>query len=188
MSLHECFIKYQGKNYDIDGTDKNTTHSYVDLYDKLLSPYKYIYKNIVEIGVFSGGSCAAFAEFFVNGIIYGLDINFDNLKYGKNNDRIKYINADATISNCLNQIPTQFDLVLDDGSHEPYDQIKTARLFVPYISKNGLFICEDINQNYQKIVKDEFQKIANGNNMILEWYDLRNVKNRFDDIVAVIRY
>lgn len=37
-------------------TDKNTTHSYLPLYDTLLEPIKDTTGNILEIGVYQGGS------------------------------------------------------------------------------------------------------------------------------------
>jgi hypothetical protein len=55
MFLSEYFKKYQEINNYLDGTDKNTVHSYMDLYDKLLNSKKDIYHTIVEIGVASGG-------------------------------------------------------------------------------------------------------------------------------------
>jgi len=188
MSLSQYFKKYQEKNNYLDGTDKDTIHSYMDLYDKLLNSKKDIYHTIVEIGVASGGSCAGFADFFSNATIYGIDINFCHLKYGKEHKNIKYIKMNATNPEILDKLEKPFDLVLDDGSHQPYEQIDTARLFVPHISKVGMYICEDIHEMNQDRVRNEFQSIAEENKMVLDWYDLRHVKKRFDDIVAVIHY
>jgi cephalosporin hydroxylase len=189
MSFLNSLAKFVENGSNLNGTDKTTSHSYGELYDKLLSPYKDLYRNIVEIGVLSGGSCAAFSDFFHNAKVYGIDISFDHLKHGKENEKIKYILTDGTSPECLHKLNlNEIDLVLDDGSHDPYHQVHTARLFVPLISKNGLFICEDINSKNIDFIRKEFQNIANENNMKLDWYDLRNIKNRFDDIVAVIHH
>lgn len=172
-----------------EGTDKNTTHSYGDLYENLFSPYKEIYKNILEIGVYTGASCLAFSEYFTKSKIYGMDITLDYIKFGKDNERIEYICSDGTKEISLKYFDNiNLDLILDDGSHAVLDQIKTAELFVPKISKNGMFICEDINYVHLNKIKEEFTKIANKNKMKLDIYDLRHIKNRFDDIVAVIHY
>jgi cephalosporin hydroxylase len=189
LSFIECFDKYKGQIYDCDGTDKGTTHSYLELYQKILTPHKENYISIVEIGVKSGGSCSGFSDFFQNASVYGVDINFNNLIYGKENPKIKYIEADGTHDSILNKINlNQIDLVLDDGSHIPDHQIKTVEIFLPYISKNGMFICEDINQYSSEFIKSEFTNLAKKNEMILDWYDLRHIKNRFDDIVAVFHH
>jgi cephalosporin hydroxylase len=189
MNLTECFDKYRGKTFDLDGTDKGTIHSYLELYEKILNNSRYHFKNVVEIGVKTGGSCASFSEYFVNATIYGIDIDLQNLKYGMNDKKIKYIQGDATNVNILQKLNlTEIDLVLDDGSHFPGEQIRAAEIFLPTISKNGFFICEDIDEKHSSYIKSKFTELSKKHNMVLDWYDLRHIKNRFDDIVAVIHY
>jgi hypothetical protein len=60
---------------DNSRTDKNTTHSYLPLYQKLLVGKKETAKNVLEIGVCGGGSIKMWSEFFTNAIIHGLDIS-----------------------------------------------------------------------------------------------------------------
>ena len=60
-------------------TDKNTTHSYLPLYNQLLLKKKDIAKNILEIGIGdfgekNGGSIKLWKDYFTNATIYGLDI------------------------------------------------------------------------------------------------------------------
>ena len=55
-------------------TDKNTTHSYIPLYEKLLSNKRLTAKNVLEIGVNEGGSIKLWHDYFTNATIYGLDI------------------------------------------------------------------------------------------------------------------
>jgi len=182
-SLETLFQKYA--SYDIAiGTDKSTIHSYSKLYESILSPVKDSIKNVLEIGVFSGASCQVWSEYLTGAQIYGLDIDFRNLIYGIQNPKIKYLQLDGTKSECLKFLPEHFDFVLDDGSHRPYDQIQSAKLFVP---KTDIYICEDINSLYMDELKREFNHIAEINSKTLFWHDLRDVKSRFDDIVAVIK-
>ena len=62
-------------------TDKNTTHSYLDLYQELLFSKKESAKHVLEIGIGSwgcrksGGSITLWRDFFTNATVYGLDIN-----------------------------------------------------------------------------------------------------------------
>jgi hypothetical protein len=37
-----------------------------------------------------------------------------------------------------------FDLVVDDGSHDPADQINTFKTLIPYVREGGLYIMEDV--------------------------------------------
>ena len=71
-------------------TDKNTVHSYLNLYQQLLESKKETAKNVLEIGIYFGGSIQLWSDFFTNAIVYGLDINNLNnvLADIKNNDRI----------------------------------------------------------------------------------------------------
>ncbi len=59
---------------DNSRTDKDTTHSYVDLYDKLLTHKKEKAKNILEIGINYGGTIKLWSDYFKNSNIYALDI------------------------------------------------------------------------------------------------------------------
>ena len=55
-------------------TDKNTVHSYLPLYENLLSDKKESAKNILEIGIQGGGSIKLWHDYFPNAVIYGADI------------------------------------------------------------------------------------------------------------------
>ncbi len=79
-------------------TDKNTTHSYLGLYQELLVSKKDTAINILEIGIgdgnqgiSDGGSIKLWHDFFINATIFAFDIkNIDNVWNGiKNIDRIK---------------------------------------------------------------------------------------------------
>ena len=76
-------------------TDKNTVHSYLDLYEKLLCNKKYNAKNILEVGIGefyekNGGSLKLWKDYFINATIYGLDILNDSrvIDELKNNPRV----------------------------------------------------------------------------------------------------
>ena len=89
MSLFDIINNYT--------TDKNTTHSYLELYNKLLFSKKETAKNVLEIGVFFGGSIKLWHDFFPNADIYGLDTMkiSDMWSEIKNKSRIKLGRFDA---------------------------------------------------------------------------------------------
>ena len=45
-------------------TDKNTTHSYLPLYEYLLNPIKDSAKSVLEVGVSKGGSIKLWKDYF----------------------------------------------------------------------------------------------------------------------------
>ena len=60
-------------------TDKEKSHGYLDLYEKLLCNKKISAKNILEVGIGdfnlkNGGSIKLWYDYFVNATIYGIDI------------------------------------------------------------------------------------------------------------------
>ena len=72
-------------------TDKNTYHSYLPLYQKLMENKKETAKNVLEIGIsFNSGSIKLWNDFFTNATIYGLDImEYSRIWEGiKHNDKI----------------------------------------------------------------------------------------------------
>jgi len=83
---------------DHSRTDKNTVHSYLPLYQNLLISRKESAKNVLEIGIWNGGSIKLWNDFFPNATVYGLDILSPNKVWDgiKNNDKIKlYTSTDA---------------------------------------------------------------------------------------------
>ena len=47
-------------------TDKNTAHSYLPLYQTLLIGKKETAKNVLEVGIYLGGSIKLWGDFFSN--------------------------------------------------------------------------------------------------------------------------
>jgi hypothetical protein len=182
-------------------TDKNTTHSYLDLYEKLLFTKKCTAKNILEIGIghgkydgiciTNGGSIKLWHDYFLNANIYALDIvSIDNVWDGiKNNNRINLITSvdaydtDFFTETFLNT-NTKFDMLLDDGPHTLESMIQFIKLYVNVMAEEGILIIEDIQsidwiQALTEVVPEHLQKYISS-------YDLRHIKNRYDDIVFVI--
>jgi hypothetical protein len=169
-------------------TDKNTTHSYLELYEKLLNSKKQSVRNVLEIGVHHGGSIKLWHDYFTNATVYGLDvININQIpSFLKNNIRIKiFASTDAYSSNTIDNLKsTKFDMVLDDGPHTLQSMITFVREYSQILSDDGILILEDV----QDINWINGLKNATPQNLkqFIEVYDLRHIKGRYDDIVFVI--
>lgn len=180
------------KNYSqVDnafGTDKITSHSYGDLYDiEFNALIEKEEPNVLEIGIYSGAFLQVMSEFLPKAQIIGIDINTSNVKFGLNNDRIKIIHADGTLPSTAKTLGKSFDLIIEDGSHLPDHQIASLEAFAPYIKPDGVMIIEDIEGSHENYVRPRLQDVATRSNLVMEWIDLRHVKNRGDDIVAMFR-
>ncbi len=165
-------------------TDKNTVHSYLPLYEKLLYEKKDSASHILEIGIWKGGSIKLWHDFFSNAIIYGIDINLQCGDYLLK-DRIKVLYGDAYNDEFASKITEKFDMILDDGPHTLESMKTMIRLYFPKLKPNGILIIEDVQKfewldDLKKEVDPTFhEKIVT--------YDLRANKGRYDDIVFTIQ-
>ena len=55
------------------GTDKLPMHHYQRAYCPILEPFRLSARIVVELGFFRGSGCAAFATYFQNAAVYGID-------------------------------------------------------------------------------------------------------------------
>ena len=181
---------------DNSKTDKNTTHSYLELYDNLLISKKNTAQNVLEIGIGdfgekNGGSIKLWRNYFTNAIIYGLDILPINYVMDEllNDDRIilytsiDAYNNDFFIEHLLNK-NIKFDFMLDDGPHTLESMIQFIKLYSQIMTEDGILIIEDVQDlSWIDILKNEVPAHLK---QFIKVYDLRLNKNRYDDIVFTI--
>jgi hypothetical protein len=73
--IREILNKFNINGHDkIGGTDKDTTHSYVEIYEQLLEPILEKDGSLLEIGIQYGGSILLWKELLKNCRIFGFDI------------------------------------------------------------------------------------------------------------------
>lgn len=93
----------------------------------------------------NGASLRMWAEYFPDAEIYGLDIRPDALV---NEGRIHSVQCDqekiASLLAARDAIGTGFDLIVDDGSHQPEHQILSACVLWPCVAPRGRYVIEDV--------------------------------------------
>jgi predicted O-methyltransferase YrrM len=170
-------------------SDKNTRHSYLDLYESLLENKKVSAKNVLEIGIDRGGSIKMWDDYFDNANVYAVDI-MDYQKVWKEiknkNTIILHTSTDAYSQDFINEhfYGIKFDFILDDGPHTLESMIDCLRLYLSLLTNDGILIIEDVQEIewfdiLSKEVPYELQKY-------IQTFDLRSNKNRYDDLVFVI--
>jgi hypothetical protein len=176
---------------DNSRTDKNTKHSYLPLYQKLLIGKKETAKNVLEIGIYQGGSIKLWSDYFTNANVYGLDIMNINAVWEGIKDKEKILlhtsidayNPDFFATNFLNK-NIKCDFILDDGPHSLESMKQFIKLYSQIMTDDGILIIEDV-QDWAWIdilineVSEELKKF-------IKIYDLRPNINRYDDIVFTI--
>lgn len=183
-NFFDILKQYESTNNEY-GTDKNSTHSYGDTYNRILEQLKNKDNvNILEIGIYSGAFLEVLSKYIPHAEIYGIDIDLSRIKFGKNIDNIHILKVDGTDPSTPVKIDKKFDLIIDDGSHLEEHQIKSLDIFAPYLKEGGVYIIEDISEQYTTI-KEKLQLLSKKHDLDMGWYDLRQIKNRFDDILAI---
>lgn len=161
--------------------DKCSHHSYQYFYPKLFSKLQNRENlHILEIGIFRGGSLKILTEIFPNAKYYGVDWDYSNLQIDvSNNKNVKLLTgnqSDPKMKKVFEKLNIKFDLIIDDGSHQIFDQLSSFNLLKDLISKDGYYVIEDIypDHNYPEEFKNQFVDV-----------NLNHIKNRKDDRLFV---
>lgn len=180
-SLKEVY-EYSCKVAEQDGmakycSDKGTAHSYIEVYEELFAKYKDKPINILEVGVNKGYSLFTWQNYFKNyKNIVGVEYQ-PNIVY--KNEGTKIICSDINnFWNMTNELgDMSFDIIIDDGSHKIQDQLFAFHLLYPRLKEGGIFVIEDIQNLENDITAFNFNPP--------QVYDLRKIKNRWDDVLFV---
>jgi hypothetical protein len=141
-------------------TDKALYYS--PFYDSIFKDRRASVRKLLEFGIGSaelmmqpasrigsryyitGASLFMWEEYFPNAEIYALDNNERILINSGRIHSFKCNQADAnSYDYALENIGKDFDIIIDDGSHAPEDQLLCARMLVPLVKEGGIYVTED---------------------------------------------
>ena len=160
MVRKEVLLENKPSVFTEFGSDKDTRHSYGVIYLELIR--KFNNPRILEIGVGSvndfpyaglppGGALKALRKEFQNAMIIGIDIDPDSIETIKDQGFIGFV-ADQTSDESLNNVKKiltekgPFDLIIDDGFHDPHANIRTLKKLFELLSENGTYVIEDVHE------------------------------------------
>jgi hypothetical protein len=148
-------------------TDKDFTHNYYNgVYENYFSPLRESTKLLCEIGIggfwgevnwVHGNSLKVFRDYFPNAQILGLDIQnyeIDDL------DRIQLDWLDQSKKELVEQYAnklSEYDIILDDGSHNTHDQQITLAYFFKSLRSGGLYVLEDLHSSIEVKIPEKAQ-------------------------------
>lgn len=168
-------------------TDKNTVHDYFPIYEQEFD--KILDINLLEIGIFMGGSMRVWDDHFEgNSLVLGID-NFAYTAFQIPEDlwvdKDRVLVGDSTNPNGWDKAldGKEFDYIIDDGDHGLTAQIQTFDIFFNYVKKGGKYFIEDVNSEASLNTIKAYLADAGYNFKV---YDVRQNKNRYDDIIVVI--
>ena len=156
-----------GKELGIDKSPYNERpgfhrHPYTSVYSMLFAPYKNKEIQFAEIGIAGGGSVILWNRYFTHPStsfhFFDRDEGFlDNSKsfgFPRNSFGLMDVTLDGDITRALGE-KSQYDVVIDDSSHHPTDQIRIIKEAFPLIKSGGYMIIEDVNRG---VPDEEFEK------------------------------
>jgi hypothetical protein len=133
---------------------ETAANGYGEIYDKYFRDYREIAMNICDIGIDEGFSLLANKEYFINANIHGVDID-DKSFY--DSERIKTHIVDQNNENDINIFVNkmkndniQFDIIIDDASHDVVHQQVTFGKLFEILKHGGLYIIEDLGSSFFK--------------------------------------
>jgi hypothetical protein len=123
---------------------------YFEVYERHLSRFRGSEVNLVEIGVYQGGSLQMWKHYFgERAHIWGVDVNPAVKEFEE--DRIKILigdQADREFLRALAREVPRIDILIDDGGHTMVQQRTTMEELFAKVDANGVYICEDLHTSY----------------------------------------
>lgn len=125
-------------------------HAYTSIYDFLFSGLRYKDIKFGEIGVQYNHSIRCFREYFPNAEICGFDHMTPFLENARkeNMPDVSYYWLDAfdkkSIVDAMEISGGEFDVIIEDSSHQFDTQINFIETLHPYLKPGGMLIIEDL--------------------------------------------
>ncbi len=132
---------------------------YFEVYHRHFAKFVGRNVNVLEIGIYSGGSLEMWWSYFGGGAhVYGVDIEETCRQYA--NDHISVFigdQADRVFWNTFKASVEGIDILIDDGGHTPEQQQTTLEEMLPHLRPGGVYLCEDVHSS-----NNRFSAFASG--------------------------
>jgi cephalosporin hydroxylase len=197
MTLRKIIAKYDINGHEKDGgTDKDTYHSYIELYERLLAPFVDKAITLVEIGIQYGGSMLLWQDYLPKAQFVFVD-NVNSI-HPKILDHLDRDRTSILFQDAYNDIGAEdvdylaksgpsggIDFIIDDGPHTLQSQRDFLRLYLPLLNSGGVALIEDVQDTYWFADLEE-EVLRLGKGYVTECIDIRHIKGRYDDLVFVV--
>lgn len=135
---------------------------YFPIYERHFRDFVYEPVTMLEIGCGLGGSLQMWKRYFgPHATIVGIDIVPECKTYEE--DQIEVRIGPQQDTDFLQALIDEFgppDIVLDDGSHMMSHMVKTFEYLYPRISRNGVYMVEDLHTAYWEEYEGGFRRLG----------------------------
>src|SRR3954463_16191800 len=115
---------------------------YFDIYERHFAKFRNRSVNLLEIGIYSGGSLDMWRDYFGSrAMIYGVDVQPDCAVY--ESQGVKVFIGDqskAAFWERFKAATPMRDIIIDEGSHKPTHQITTLDALLPHLNPGGVYL------------------------------------------------
>lgn len=174
-------------------TDKDFTHNYYNsVYEDAFKDMRENVKLLCEIGIggfwkevgwVPGNSLKVWRDYFPNAKVLGLDINLHEIT---DSERISLEWLDQSKRDLVIEYSRKlenYDVIIDDGSHNVYDQQITLAYFFKSLKSGGIYVLEDLHSSEEVEIPEKAKMWGwgvPGYVTPLELLDQFEKKNNFD--------
>ena len=148
-----CFLGAKCQTDKSPFNQQGHRHPYTPFYSMLLATHKNKPVRFVEIGVAAGASVHMWCNYFKSGELFFFDrdenflqnatnFGYANAKFGNMDVR----SAESIRSN-LAATGGNLDVILDDSSHDVWDQKIIVEAAMPFLKPGGILLIEDVFRN-----------------------------------------
>jgi cephalosporin hydroxylase len=154
MKLHDIGVMAGCDKVDRHHTFKGK--SYLDIYERYLSPLREESITLLELGVRDGASLTIWDKYFgPRAKIVGVDIMSSCSRFAQGRVKVEIGSQnDTEFLSKLCEEHGPFNVILDDASHINELSLASFEALHPHLTDNGIYIIEDLRNSYEDLTED----------------------------------
>lgn len=125
---------------------------YFEIYHRHFSRFRGQPVNLLEIGIYSGGSLPMWLSYFGDDCrVFGVDIEEACKCY--ETDRIEVFigdQGDRAFWRRFRETTPEIHILIDDGGHTAEQQIVTLEEMLPHMPLGSVYVCEDVHGEFNR--------------------------------------
>ena len=186
MTLQEIYLRCGGdKGWGVP----EGVHSYIEVYETVLAPYRDKPGHVLEVGVLQGRSIRMWEQYYTQAKVWGIDSTLDPVDRYDLRPFIAEGTHNIRIFSAMDRPPVeehfsgiQFNVIIDDASHEIGEQMKIYANLKDKLAPGGTYIIEDVADIDAH--RSLFENIDPNRKVSI--LDRRTIRPRFDDVLVII--